>query len=174
MNRLEKAANVSSRTRKHRDIVKNESQNAKHVLEANELDTSENSEVFKEPVSVLHDIHSNYQNCSHFLDSRCDYEFEKLYRPFTEYWMCRCNFSRVKLKNFRQLKKYMPANFLWLLGECAKVVEMAEVDLYEEVCLVESYYGDVLRTKDCPSTRNQYRRDEYRTRAHYNRVTKKW
>ncbi|XP_014467239.1 PREDICTED: TATA box-binding protein-associated factor RNA polymerase I subunit B [Dinoponera quadriceps] len=79
---------------------------------------------------------------SYILDKKTDDTF-KLFRPFKDYWMYRCNFSRVKPKNFELFEKTLPRSFRWLLNECASVVEMSSEDLYEEVCLVEAYYANV-------------------------------
>lgn len=69
----------------------------------------------------------------------------QFFKPFKEYWMYDCIFSRVKPKNFAIFEKSLPRSFRWLLNECALIVEMSTEDLYEEVCLIENYYAHVLK-----------------------------
>lgn len=61
----------------------------------------------------------------------------RLFRPFKDYWMYHCVFSRVKPKNFELFEKMLPRSFRWLLNECANAVEMSTEDLYQELCVVE-------------------------------------
>ncbi|KAK9294609.1 hypothetical protein QLX08_010833 [Tetragonisca angustula] len=70
---------------------------------------------------------------------------DQFFKPFKEYWMYDCIFSRVKPKNFAVFEKSLPRSFRWLLNECALIVEMSTEDLYEEVCLIENYYAHVLK-----------------------------
>ncbi|XP_048268805.1 TATA box-binding protein-associated factor RNA polymerase I subunit B isoform X2 [Bombus terrestris] len=70
-------------------------------------------------------------------------EKDIFFKPFTEYWMYDCIFSRVKSKNFAIFEKSLPRTFRWLLNECALIVEMSTEDLYEEVCLIENYYSHI-------------------------------
>lgn len=70
---------------------------------------------------------------------------DQFFKPFKEYWMYDCIFSRVKPKNFAIFEKSLPRSFRWLLNECALIVEMSTEDLYEEVCLIENYYTHVLK-----------------------------
>lgn len=70
-------------------------------------------------------------------------EKDIFFRPFTEYWMYDCIFSRVKSKNFAIFEKSLPRTFRWLLNECALIVEMSTEDLYEEVCLIENYHSHI-------------------------------
>lgn len=74
-------------------------------------------------------------------------------RPFKEYWMYHCIFSRVKPKNFAVFERALPRTFRWLLNECALAVEMSTEDLYEEACLIETYHTHVL--KPCNSENDQ-------------------
>ncbi|XP_011864842.1 PREDICTED: TATA box-binding protein-associated factor RNA polymerase I subunit B [Vollenhovia emeryi] len=92
----------------------------------------------------------------------------RLFKPFQDYWMYHCNFSRVKPKNFDLLEKMLPRSFRWLLNESASVVEMSTEDLYEEVCLVEGYYAYVSERSKIHSSEN------YNNRAHINAIFKKW
>ncbi|KAK1125031.1 hypothetical protein K0M31_006368 [Melipona bicolor] len=69
----------------------------------------------------------------------------QFFKPFKQYWMYDCIFSRVKPKNFAIFEKSLPRSFRWLLNECALIVEMTTEDLYEEVCLIENYYAHVLK-----------------------------
>ncbi|XP_043600974.1 TATA box-binding protein-associated factor RNA polymerase I subunit B [Bombus pyrosoma] len=73
------------------------------------------------------------------------------FKPFTEYWMYDCIFSRVKSKNFAIFEKSLPRTFRWLLNECALIVEMSTEDLYEEVCLIENYHSHILNSSTLDS-----------------------
>ncbi|XP_053999517.1 TATA box-binding protein-associated factor RNA polymerase I subunit B isoform X1 [Hylaeus anthracinus] len=70
----------------------------------------------------------------------------QFFRPFKHYWMYHCIFSRVKPKNFAVFERSLPRNFRWLLNECALAVEMSTEDLYEEVCLIETYHANILKS----------------------------
>lgn len=72
----------------------------------------------------------------------------QFFRPFREYWMYHCIFSRVKLKNFQIFVKTLPRTFRWLLDECAHIVEMSTEDLYEEICLIETYHANILTSSE--------------------------
>ncbi|XP_020283590.1 TATA box-binding protein-associated factor RNA polymerase I subunit B [Pseudomyrmex gracilis] len=61
----------------------------------------------------------------------------RLFRPFKDYWMYHCVFSRVKPKNFELFEKMLPKSFRWLLNECANTIEMPIEDFYQELCVVE-------------------------------------
>lgn len=98
----------------------------------------------------------------------------KLFRPFKDYWMYHCNFSRVKPKDFELFEKMLPRSFRWLLNECASIVEMSTEDLYEEVCLVEAYYANILQqSRDHASiaTENGENRNN---QAYINAILSKW
>ncbi|XP_071626438.1 TATA box-binding protein-associated factor RNA polymerase I subunit B [Temnothorax longispinosus] len=104
----------------------------------------------------------------------------RLFRPFKDYWMYHCNFSRVKPKTFDVLEKMLPRSFRWLLNEGANVVEMSTADLYEEVCLVEAYCAYVLeQSKIYSSSRSSATRptskiETCNNRAYINVILKKW
>ena len=72
----------------------------------------------------------------------------RFFRPFKDYWMYNCIFSRVKPKNFAVFEKSLPRSFRWLLNECALMAEMSTEDLYEEVCLIETYHAHVFKSSD--------------------------
>ncbi|XP_029157155.1 LOW QUALITY PROTEIN: TATA box-binding protein-associated factor RNA polymerase I subunit B [Nylanderia fulva] len=93
----------------------------------------------------------------------------RLFRPFKDYWMYHCNFSRVKPKNFELFEKMLPRSFRWLLNECASIIEMSVEDLYEEVCLVEAYYAHFSEQSDA-SNENA----ENNNKAYINAILKKW
>lgn len=88
-------------------------------------------------ISILED--EDFKDKSRSLKSN-SHENETILRPYKNYWMYHCIFSRVKEKNFELFEKELPENFMWLLNECASVVEMTTEDLYEEVCLIEAYH----------------------------------
>lgn len=120
------------------------------------------------------------ENCSKIFDVSVDKSFRtldgkadntlRLFRPFKDYWMYRCTFSRVKSKNFELFEKTLPRSFRWLLNECASVVEMSTEDLYEEVCLVEAYYANVSEQREVCTNGNA----ENRNQAYFNAVLKIW
>lgn len=76
---------------------------------------------------------------------------DQFFRPFKHYWMHHCIFSRVKPKNFAVFERTLPRNFRWLLNECALVVEMSTKDLYEEVCLIETYHAHITKSSNSKS-----------------------
>lgn len=99
-----------------------------------------------------------------------DSEIEtKIFRPFKDYWMYNCIFSRVKPKNFELFEKELPVSFRWLLRECADVTEMSTEDLYEEICLVEAYYSHIFKPED-----EKKKREDLINTAYRNTILKKW
>lgn len=120
------------------------------------------------------------ENCSKAFEVVMDKSFHtlgkktnntlKLFRPFKDYWMYRCTFSRVKPKNFELFEKMLPRSFRWLLNECASVIEMSPEDLYEEVCLVEAYYANVSEQLEIHTNANAGNRKE----AHFDAILKRW
>lgn len=104
---------------------------------------------------------------SHKFDDKKENSF-RLFRAFKDYWMYNCNFSRVKPKNFELFEKMLPRSFRWLLNECANVVEMSLEDLYEEVCLVETYYVNVSEQLEIRTNVNNC------NQMHFNAVLKRW
>ena len=110
-------------------------------------------------------ILDDYQSLNNSTDS--SFENEILFRPYKDYWMYHCIFSKVKEKNFELFEKELPFNFLWLLKECASIIEMSTEDLYEEVCLVEAYHLNFAnKDKDDSIVKNN--------RAQINKVMNKW
>ncbi|KOC59242.1 hypothetical protein WH47_11318, partial [Habropoda laboriosa] len=100
-----------------------------------------------------------------------DNETYKFFRPFKDYWMYHCIFSRVKQKNFAIFEKSLPRSFRWLLNECACIVEMSREDLYEEVCLIEIYHSQILKCNsknDGPGNANPISKNQL------NIILKKW
>ncbi|XP_031774027.1 LOW QUALITY PROTEIN: TATA box-binding protein-associated factor RNA polymerase I subunit B [Apis florea] len=95
----------------------------------------------------------------------------QFFRPFKEYWMYHCIFSRVKSKNFAVFEKVLPRTFRWLLNECALIVEMSTEDLYEEICLIESYHSYVL--KSCAFKSNNCNVDTI-SKSQLNFISNKW
>lgn len=140
--------NLSTNASIFDDLMKNEV----------EYDQLENS---KEP--VINDT------TAFMLDENLDDHTLKLLRPFKDYWMYHCNFSRVKTKNFELFEKMLPRSFRWLLNECADIIEMSTEDLYEEVCLIEAYYAyfSEQSTASNSSTENS-------NKAYINAILRKW
>lgn len=97
-----------------------------------------------------------------------------LFRPFKDYWMYHCNFSRVKPKNFELLEKMLPRSFRWLLNECASVVEISTEDLYEEVCLVEAYYAYASEQSKTYSSNATSKTENCNNQAYVNAILRKW
>ncbi|KYN10880.1 L-asparaginase [Trachymyrmex cornetzi] len=107
------------------------------------------------------------------MNKRLNSNILRLFKPFKDYWMYHCNFSRVKSKNFEILEKMLPRSFRWLLNECASNIEMSTEDLYEEVCLVEAYYAYVSEESkiySCPTNKSE----NCNNQAYINAVLKKW
>lgn len=82
-------------------------------------------------------------------------EGHRFFRPYKDYWMYHCIFSRVKSSNFAVFERALPRTFRWLLNECALIVEMSAEDLYEEVCLIEAYHSQTLTPSSSPSRDNR-------------------
>ncbi|CAL7938177.1 unnamed protein product [Xylocopa violacea] len=101
-----------------------------------------------------------------------DKQKHRFFRPFKEYWMYHCIFSRVKQKNFAVFEKALPRSFRWLLNECALIVEMSTEDLYEEVCLIESYHSHTIKSftgkTDAPNDVDSI------SKNHWNFILNKW
>ena len=96
-------------------------------------------------------------------------EYLQLFRPFKDYWMYNCIFSRVKPKNFELFEKQLPVNFRWLLRECADTTEMSTEDLYEEICLIEAYFSHILKPKDTKvKSKNPI------AKSYHNTILNKW
>ena len=93
----------------------------------------------------------------------------RIFRPFKDYWMYNCIFSRVKPKNFELFEKELPVSFRWLLRECADVTEMSTEDLYEEICLIEAYYSHILKS-ECTKEKTE----DSINKLYYNTILKKW
>ncbi|XP_043460845.1 TATA box-binding protein-associated factor RNA polymerase I subunit B [Leptopilina heterotoma] len=91
------------------------------------------------------------------------------FRPYKDYWMYNCLFSRMRLNNFELFEKELPISFRWLLRVCADTIEMSELDLYEEVCLVEAYCTHILNS-------NNEKGDSQNTvnKKYLNSVLQKW
>lgn len=99
-------------------------------------------------------------------------EKDIFFRPFTEYWMYDCIFSRVKSKNFAIFEKSLPRTFRWLLNECALIVEMSTEDLYEEVCLIENYHSHILNSSTLDS--NERTNIDPISKSQLNFILNKW
>ena len=141
----------------------------------NENDSEDDVEItshfFELPeISILED--SNFASQIGF-ENLSITDNEILYRPFRDYWMYHCIFSRVKGKNFELFEKELPKNFLWLLNECADIVEMTTEDLYEEVCLVEAYHLNILKTKKSKGD-SDYEFQDCSSKAYSKNIFNKW
>ncbi|KAK2584219.1 hypothetical protein KPH14_006637 [Odynerus spinipes] len=97
----------------------------------------------------------------------------RFYRPFKDYWMYHCIFSRVKGKNFELFEKVLPRSFRWLLNECANILEMTMEDLYEEVCIIESFHSQILNSDNIHKD-TQCHSTEFSSRFHRSLIISKW
>lgn len=121
-----------------------------------------------EEVSILNDFKVN--KC-HNKNNR---EELFLFRPFNQYWMYRCDFKEMLRQSMRMVERDFPANFRWLLHECAHIIEMHPEELYEEVCYIERYQADVLYPSDDPEWLEKYNLWEYRRTGHQKLIEKHW
>ncbi|XP_014221898.1 uncharacterized protein LOC106649137 [Trichogramma pretiosum] len=121
-------------------------------------------------ISILEDMESfdkSQKNLS--TDSMQDHEI--LFRPFNDYWMYHCIFSRVSGKDFELFEKELPRNFSWLLNECAELLEMSSEDLYEEVCMVEAVHFNIINSQPHDF---DYGYHDSESTFYKNRTMKKW
>ncbi|XP_012250900.2 TATA box-binding protein-associated factor RNA polymerase I subunit B isoform X1 [Athalia rosae] len=95
---------------------------------------------------------------------------ERFFIPSKDYWMYHCVFSHIKPKNFELFESELPVSFQWLLSECADAVEMSTEDLYEQVCLIETYCAHVLS----PNTFSEYFPNSKENRTKIQQTKKKW
>lgn len=144
--------NLSTNASIFDDLIKNE-------IGYDAYNQSENS--CKEPV-----IDDTVFDTVFTLDENLNDNTLRLFRPFKDYWMYHCNFSRVKPKNFELFEKMLPRSFRWLLNECASVIEMSVEDLYEEVCLIEAYYAYFSEPSKSAENSNN--------KAYINAILRKW
>lgn len=145
------------------------------------LNSSTNASVFDNFIKIengygVDDHHESIIDESRFISDKKSNSDNilRLFRPFKDYWMYHCNFSRVKPKNFELLEKMLPRSFRWLLNEGASVVEMSTEDLYEEVCLVEAYCAHVLEQSKIYASSATSESENCNTRAYINAILKKW
>ncbi|OAD56528.1 hypothetical protein WN48_03215 [Eufriesea mexicana] len=118
--------------------------------------------------SKINDVSTSAESKKNNVDNK-KYRF---FRPFNEYWTYHCIFSRVKSKNFVTFEKELPRTFRWLLNECALMVEMSREDLYEEICLIENYHSQVL--KSCNPENNVRSNVNTTTKNQLNFILSKW
>lgn len=144
--------NVNTNASIFDDLVKNES-----GYDVNQLENNCKEPVIDDTVLAL--------------DKTFNDNILRLFRPFKDYWMYHCNFSRVKPKNFELFEKTLPRSFRWLLNECARVIEMSVEDLYEEVCLVEAYYAYFSEQSSNASNETT---ENSNNKAYINAIFKKW
>ncbi|XP_034945300.1 TATA box-binding protein-associated factor RNA polymerase I subunit B [Chelonus insularis] len=173
-------------------IVKNKTENMTKKKEVDEIKIEDNNtsngdtmEVVEEasdsnPVAsdsdellILAENIKPKQNTSN--NSTLEHEQMTFFRPFKEYWLRRCqHFSHIFPQHFRLLERNLPVNFRWLLHECAHVIEMTVEGLYEEVCLVESYFGYVFPKNNDLEKCKKYKTENYRSEAYRSSIRNKW
>ncbi|KZC10524.1 hypothetical protein WN55_01961, partial [Dufourea novaeangliae] len=95
----------------------------------------------------------------------------QFFRPFKDYWMYHCIFSRVKAKNFATFERSLPRSFRWLLKQCALTVEMTVEDLYEEVCLIEKYHAYIFKSIH---SSDKYNDTDSVSKSEMNLILSKW
>ncbi|EFN87076.1 hypothetical protein EAI_04977 [Harpegnathos saltator] len=149
------------------------------LLEIPDICNSSDTSMFSDHTKIEVE-HDQSENCSEAFKIAMDKSFYtidnetdktlRLFKPFKDYWMYHCNFSRVKSKNFELFEKTLPRSFRWLLNECASVIEMSPEDLYEEVCLIETYYTNLSEQMEVHTNTNF----ENRNQAYFNRILKRW
>ncbi|XP_011505076.1 PREDICTED: TATA box-binding protein-associated factor RNA polymerase I subunit B [Ceratosolen solmsi marchali] len=122
----------------------------------------------------LSDSDSNDGNIGNQAHNSFINDSEILFRPYKNYWMYHCIFSRVKGKNFDLFEKELPRNFLWLLNECANIIEMTTEDLYEEVCLIEAYHFSVLKPDNTDKDYSDYQFHDCDSKLYRNKILNKW
>lgn len=58
-----------------------------------------------------------------------------------DYWMCSGRLDEMQQSVFKDLCQRMPRNFVWLLRQCAQMIECNERDVYRELLVVENFYA---------------------------------
>lgn len=59
-----------------------------------------------------------------------------------DYWMCTGRLDEMRHSVFKELcARHLPQNFVWLLRQCAQLVECNERDVYRELLIVENFYA---------------------------------
>lgn len=131
------------------DVLKDQEQipDKEHNHNGNLTNLDDSLDLFDESDNLDENQDINETNCP--LKNNVDSMIEKpdnmrFFRPFQDYWMYHCIFSRVKGKNFELFEKVLPRSFRWLLNEGANILEMTTEDLYEEICIIESFYSQIL------------------------------
>ncbi|XP_043668375.1 TATA box-binding protein-associated factor RNA polymerase I subunit B [Vespula pensylvanica] len=131
------------------DVLKDQEQipDKEHNHNGNLTNLDDSLDLFDESDNLDENQDINETNCP--LKNNIDSMKEKsdnmrFFRPFQDYWMYHCIFSRVKGKNFELFEKVLPRSFRWLLNEGANILEMTTEDLYEEICIIESFYSQIL------------------------------
>jgi hypothetical protein len=152
-------------------IVKTHIKKKKSNKHKNICDT----EIFETPLDyiTLSDSDTDVIATNHLQKSFTN-DFEILFRPYKNYWMYHCIFSRVKGKNFDLFEKELPRNFLWLLNECANITEMTAEDLYEEVCLIEAFHFNILKSTEINKDYSDYEFHDCTSKLYSNHILKKW
>ncbi|XP_044594910.1 TATA box-binding protein-associated factor RNA polymerase I subunit B [Cotesia glomerata] len=108
-------------------------------------------------------------------DSLPEKELLTLFIPYKQYWLLRISgFHETMLKHFRLLEREFPANFRWLFRECVNIIEVAPQVLYKEICLVESYYTDVLAPDEHMEKCEEYNTKWFRSKCNRTHITRRW
>lgn len=59
-----------------------------------------------------------------------------------DYWMCTGRPDEMRHSVFKELcARQLPQNFVWLLRQCAQLIECNERDVYRELLIVENFYA---------------------------------
>lgn len=143
--------------------AKNQTEDDKEYLEVSESD---------EDITFISEIKKN--NSDDRRQSQIKNEDEILFRPYKDYWMYHINVNALKEKHFGLFEKELPKNFLWLLNVCSDTLEMSNEDLYEEICLIESYHLNLLQDNSDVSKNKDYNLLKCHEKLLRTNLKKKW
>lgn len=78
------------------------------------------------------------------------------YEPHKEYWINVANLNHRHFDKFmwKELKNSLPFTFMWILNECARIIEQDPKDLFQEFVIVELYFIYVYLEKTTTVTNN--------------------
>lgn len=86
-----------------------------------------------------------------------DSNSECLFLPYKDYWQFDCIDTSFSLKDYHDyVKKELPANFRWLVNECANAVEMLPYTVFKEVCFIENYLGRTFKNPEVYKANSRY------------------
>lgn len=105
-------------------------------------------------------------------------ENNMLHMPHTEYWMLHISddiHDKHILGNYSEQKKQLPASFLFLLEECATLLEMEPAILYREVMNLEVIHKDLSNaSKETIVGISSYNLEDYGKDSHIKTLKHEW